>query len=294
MKKLGAAFIVVVFLLALSVTLNAASPIAKVTLIKGKVSAYTGSKSRVLSKGASLFSGDKVVTAADGKIEIRFSDSSIVRLASNSSIYVSKGSDPNGRGQIGTNLQKGKNWVNAAKPSDSWGGLKSKTPLAVASIKGTVYRQTVAADTTTKISVYKGEVEVLGKPAEEGKKPGGGEIKVEEGPWGAPGKKPGGGEVKVEEGPWGAPGKKPGSGEVKVEEGPWGEPHEVTEEEKHPIGEPGEVSMEQWLEIVRELQQITITPDGKHTTESIPADDAKDEWVVWNKELDSNELKKEP
>ncbi len=49
-----------------------------------------------------------------------------------------------------------------------------------------------------------------------------------------------------------------------------------------------EVSMEEWHEIVKSFQQITISAQG---TASKPQDfdvkqDAKDDWVKWNQELD--------
>ena len=50
---------------------------------------------------------------------------------------------------------------------------------------------------------------------------------------------------------------------------------------------PKEVSMEEWFEIIKAQQQIVIKPDGSYKkSEFNLAEDAKIDWVKWNKERD--------
>lgn len=50
---------------------------------------------------------------------------------------------------------------------------------------------------------------------------------------------------------------------------------------------PKKVSMEEWFEIIKAQQQIVIKPDGSYKkSEFNLADDAKIDWVKWNKERD--------
>jgi len=50
---------------------------------------------------------------------------------------------------------------------------------------------------------------------------------------------------------------------------------------------PKEVSVGQWLEIVKAQQQIVVKPDGSYAKSDFNLqDDAKLDWVKWNKERD--------
>jgi len=54
-----------------------------------------------------------------------------------------------------------------------------------------------------------------------------------------------------------------------------------------PVQGPKEVSLGQWLEIVKAQQQIVVKPDGSYAKSDFNLqDDAKLDWVKWNKERD--------
>lgn len=54
------------------------------------------------------------------------------------------------------------------------------------------------------------------------------------------------------------------------------------------VGGPTEVSVETWLEIVKAQQQIFVKPDGTYKVSDYnPDEDAKSDWVQWNKKRDS-------
>ena len=125
--------LVVLFAFAMASFANAAEIIAQATLVKGKVTAATGKKTRAVKLKANIFSGDKITTGPDGKIELKFKDHSIIRLAANSTLILSGGKIEENRSQIRTELIRGKNWIRAAEPTDQWAGIAARTPLAVAS-----------------------------------------------------------------------------------------------------------------------------------------------------------------
>ena len=54
------------------------------------------------------------------------------------------------------------------------------------------------------------------------------------------------------------------------------------------VAGPRQVSMQQWFEIIKAQQQIVVRPDGSYAKSDFNLEeDAKLEWVKWNKERDS-------
>ena len=54
-----------------------------------------------------------------------------------------------------------------------------------------------------------------------------------------------------------------------------------------PVKGPHPVTMREWVEIVRALQQITVDAQGRYYKSDLdPEADLRDRWVVWNKERD--------
>ncbi|MEE8398213.1 MAG: hypothetical protein V3S89_04355, partial [Desulfobacterales bacterium] len=57
--------------------------------------------------------------------------------------------------------------------------------------------------------------------------------------------------------------------------------------EPYPVKGPHPVSMDQWVEIVRALQQITIDGQGGYDRKEFdPQQVAEDPWVAWNMKRD--------
>jgi hypothetical protein len=55
-----------------------------------------------------------------------------------------------------------------------------------------------------------------------------------------------------------------------------------------PVQGPKEVSMEEWVEIVKAMEQIIVRPDGSYAKSGFnPAEDSRLDWVRWNKERDA-------
>jgi hypothetical protein len=54
------------------------------------------------------------------------------------------------------------------------------------------------------------------------------------------------------------------------------------------VAPPTQVSMQQWFEIIKAQQQIVVRPDGSYAKSDFNMEnDAKLEWVQWNKERDA-------
>jgi hypothetical protein len=54
-----------------------------------------------------------------------------------------------------------------------------------------------------------------------------------------------------------------------------------------PVQGPRQVSMQEWFEIIKAQQQIIVKPDGSYTKSDFSfEEDAKLDWVKWNKERD--------
>jgi hypothetical protein len=63
-------------------------------------------------------------------------------------------------------------------------------------------------------------------------------------------------------------------------------PHAVSG--PHPVSGPHAVSMEEWVYMVRSMQQINIGPDGRPTAPfAFSVQDDADAWVRWNQEMDA-------
>lgn len=90
-------------------------------------------------------------------------------------------------------------------------------------------------------------------------------------------------------------------GEVKITNAPsavesqstFGKPHPI--QGPHPVQGPHEVSLEQWMYIIKSMQQITIDKQGKVVSVgefSKKDPDEKTPWVEWNKQREKIRLKR--
>ncbi len=142
-----------------------ATPIAKVTYYTGdfrlQQPGRTEWKKAVINEG--LVSGDKVKTLDESRGEVAFADGSIIRIDANSNLDIvelKKGKS----GQAATaKVWSGKVWASVNKMSKKT-KFELESPTAVAAVRGTVFRMTVAEDMTTKVAVYTGEVKVEPMP----------------------------------------------------------------------------------------------------------------------------------
>jgi hypothetical protein len=144
---------------------------AKVTPI-AKVTYYTGDF-RILQPGKddwkkavineSLQSGEKVKTQDESRGEVAFADGSIIRIDANSNLdIVELKKDKTGQAAA-AKVWSGRVWASVNKASKKT-KFELESPTAVAAVRGTVFRMSVADDKTTKVAVYSGEVKVEASP----------------------------------------------------------------------------------------------------------------------------------
>lgn len=215
-----------------------------VTMIEGTVHVYTpGSPTGVLVKKSARLSRDSEIRVSEkSRVELKFPDGSVMRLAEKSQLKLSevRFDKKSGAKQVGVDLSVGRLWAKVKRLITADSKVEVKTVNAVAGVRGTVYRVNVEEDSSAMVRVYDGSVYVAGIPREIPKP------------------------ASQVSGPVPVPG-----------------PHEVPPPYH-------EVTMEQWHEIVKSFQQITISAQG---VASKPQDfnvkeDAADEWVRWNQERD--------
>lgn len=221
---------------------------AVVTLVDGKAYVERGAKSIKVVPKLRLYSGDKIKTEKETKVEIKFFDGSIVRLAGNTVIRIKEMEKDTLKKENRISLKTvvGNLWSRVEKVTGLHTKFDTATPTAIAGVRSTTYRLIIDPDTTTMVRVYKGKVEVkTWMEAYEGM------IKTK-------------GEEEEE----------PLKEEEKVE------PYEVEG--------PTEVTLEEWMRIVSAMQQVVIFPDKvpQEVSRFDEKEDEKDPWVVWNKKRD--------
>ncbi len=196
-----------------------------------------------------LYAGDRLRTKINTKVEVKFHDGSVIRIAALSDFEVKSASkdDKTGENNIDVKTKKGNYWTKFKK-STAQSNLNQELPTAITGVRGTVYRIEVDEDGKTVLRVYKGKVEIK--------------------TW-----------LEAVEGQM-VPKLKEGDGEKK-EHKQVGPPKEVTG--------PKEISMEEWVRTVEAMQQITLYPDKapEDPAKFDAEEDSKDPWVKWNKEMDA-------
>lgn len=135
-----------------------AGPLARITLIEGNAS--------VLKKGAEdwrparpnmpLAVGDEIYARAESFVEVRYEIGAVVRLNEETKVVI-ESSDKSG---VKSRSTLGDVWVNMKKLTVSGKRFDMASPTAVASIRGTSYRMTTGADSSTDVNVFNGTVAV--------------------------------------------------------------------------------------------------------------------------------------
>lgn len=236
----------------------AASGVAKVTRLRGKVEVKYGKKGgfEKVGKGTALKPGAVVRTGRRSRVEIRLADNSVIRLGSKSAMTLKQSMFDGSDKKVQARLWGGKAYalVNALTGDDS--SFEIKTSTAVAGVRGTAFRINANEDKSTVVRVYTGAVAVSNAPiyAKAGKPKREGAFKMPR-----QGVKPGG----------------PGRVEVAG---------------------PSEVTKKEWEEIVaKAMQEVRVSAAGELSAPVAfdPKKDLEDEWVAWNKKLDAK-MKNKP
>src|SRR5690554_4688913 len=147
-------------LLSLMLPAQAATEAALVLFSHGNVVLTNNSGSYPLEKGASVASGDTVITGEDGRIQMRFSDGGLVSLMPNSRFAVEEYSQPtaNSEGSVSVNLLKGGlRALSGSIGKNQSDNYKLKTDVATLGIRGTQFVVVMDAD-VMRVHVGEGRV----------------------------------------------------------------------------------------------------------------------------------------
>jgi len=213
-----------------------------VTFVSGSVKKQTEEVPSWIraEKDTEVLTGDKVRTYKDSRAELELLEMDVIRMAPQTTLDVLKlyAETREKRREVKLHVEQGDIW---AKIDNKEGKAKFdiSTPITVAAITGTTLRLTANDDSTTRMKVYQGEVQITNAPQNAQLQP------------------------------------------QSIQ------PHEVPG--PHQVPGPYEVGVQQWLYIVKSMQQITVNKQGQvvNVGEFSSNDlDEKTDWVKWNKARD--------
>ncbi len=144
---------------------------AVLTLSEGEVRYRSGAHVfQTASPNLILKPNDEITTGKDGRAELVLDNRSVMRLAPNSNLKIvalqraaSTRSFANSY-HASFSLSVGSIWTRVTLFLDKPPKVEVKLPTAIAGVQGTIYRATVAADSTTNVRVYEGTVSVRANP----------------------------------------------------------------------------------------------------------------------------------
>lgn len=147
-------------------------------------------------KDTQVVSGDRVRTFRQSRAELELAKLDMIRMAPLTTIDIVKLYEETRQEQRESQVkvQQGDIWANISKDSDTR-KFQISTPVAAMAITGTVLRTHVAADSSSELKVYRGEVIVSNAPEPEKIQPKSIEPYEVEGPHEVPGPR----EVSMEE-----------------------------------------------------------------------------------------------
>jgi ferric-dicitrate binding protein FerR (iron transport regulator) len=111
-----------------------------------------------------LEEGDQVRMKEGAQLELLLADSSRLRFAGNSEFKVVRmeAGGPSAPRDVNVHVALGKAWANVSKTVGTKGTFAVSCDLAVAGVRGTVYRVNIEADRSALVRVYDGAVHVTG------------------------------------------------------------------------------------------------------------------------------------
>lgn len=202
-----------------------------------------------------VFSGEKVRTFEESRAEMELQELDVIRLAPNTTIDIIKlyEETKEKRDETQIDVVEGDLWALVGQVSAD-ASFKINTPVTGSAITGTKLRVGFGADSTTLLKVYTGEVKITNAPTATGLIP-----------------KP---LPRISPSQGQAPGSMQGPSSVQ---GPTS------------VAGPTSVSLEEWVYIVKKMQQIRVDSRGQVLSSgSFSKKDADEQsaWVKWNLERD--------
>lgn len=146
---------------------------AIVTWIQGTSRAYSkgAAAGKVLKKGDVVKRDQEVKVTEKSRIELRFPDGTVMRLAEKTTLKMNEVSynQQTDKKNVKVDLSAGKLWARVKKLSTPDSSVEVRTSNAVAGVRGTVYRVNVDEDKSAMVKVYDGSVYVANPPKDPSK-----------------------------------------------------------------------------------------------------------------------------
>lgn len=238
----------------------AKAPVAgKVTFYKGKVLRASSEKGpwKRLKRNRKFFRGDYIKTGDGSRVELKFTDRSIVRLGAKTTLELHEAffAKKGGAKKVSGVVKAGRAWANVNKFVGGKNAFDLRSDNAVAGVRGTIFSLDRTSNGGTKIAVFNGAVA------------------VDNSPW-----------VQALQARQNAKKK---AAHRRTNRAPiaFGARKEVS------LG-IREISKSQWEQMVGKNQMIAIGPDGKKS--AVESFDLKSalagsdgDWIRWNQDLDA-------
>jgi hypothetical protein len=153
---------------------GAAPKTAQVSALEGKAQRSRGGGARSdLRLGMAVGQGDTIETQEKARLEIRFSDNSVLRLGSRAKLQLAEAHfAAAARRRLRARLFFGKLWAKVTSVLQGEQKFEVETENAVAGVRGTTFRVDANEDKSVLVRVYDGSVAV-GKGAAQAGAPGG-------------------------------------------------------------------------------------------------------------------------
>jgi hypothetical protein len=142
---------------------SAAPKTAQVSALQGKAQKWRGSGARSeLRMGTGVGQGDTIETQENARLEIRFSDNSVLRLGGRAKLELAEAHFAGGARmrRLSARLFFGKLWAKVISVVQGEQKFEVETENAVAGVRGTTFRVDANEDKSVLVRVYDGEVAV--------------------------------------------------------------------------------------------------------------------------------------
>jgi hypothetical protein len=141
-----------------------ASDFSTLTFYIGDVQTRDSSSSNWTSAqlNQKLETGAELKTGAESRAELTLSNKSVIRIGENAHYKFEGITSKQGTSKTDGSLFRGRLWANVKKLTGKQDEFRTRTPTAVAAVRGTVFRMDVPGDSIAEIYVYEGAVEVGG------------------------------------------------------------------------------------------------------------------------------------
>ena len=151
-----------IFLVIVSFMPSNNEPVGKITFPLNRVFVIPKGTSelKMVHFNMDVFAGDKIETKRESRCEITLRNGDVTRIDENSIYTLEKIEVTEETVKATSFLSIGKLWATIRKVFSEDDYVKVKSPSAVIAVRGTIYRLDVEPDSTTKLRVYEGEVEV--------------------------------------------------------------------------------------------------------------------------------------